>query len=519
MIKRLLLVIGCLAAFCSSSAHAVYFPAGIDWANPSQNRFILSIYLNMLGRAPQEREISNASRFLSPNDNSQARLDLFKELLNNREYQQIFGAQENLWKVYRAPDKNYNNGNGYWRYLSANSRPSGFENWRLSGSSSESVAASMAHYYDTFCYQGTPCIIDPKLAYKRGNSEYATARPVAHACADESRLVSQFEWVANNGTTYPRGTDGTTLCMGQHYFKAEGTVLQRFQCDSGYMNCQRDEARDIRGQRTGRDSNGKPTLFFADGTRLVLTSHNPATGTDQTRTENSITQEPVLVDSTRNGQHSCADPAVANSKFRWRSTNGTSESNGIGSSTVCMDNFYYQIEGTNLKRFDCATGFRGCRANPSKDIAAEKRKRVEGFPGLEFSNGTTLALIKKGAAGETAQTTNRSNVTAPAQPTQRRLAGQHECADSALRVSQFRWTKQSGTSSWPDGVAGRYVCLNDSYYEIQGSTLRHHQCSANYQDCRANRRNDLIAVSDTKDGNGNMTLIFANGDRLSLISR
>lgn len=518
MIKRLLLTIGCLAAICSSSAQAVYFPAGIDWANPSQNRFILSMYLNMLGRAPQDRETRNASRFLTPSDTSQTRLDLFKEVLGTREYQRNFGDQDNQWRVFNAPDMNYNNGIGYWRYIASNSQPSGFEAWHLSGTSSESVAESMAHYYDTYCFQGTPCLRDPALAYKRGNSSYAAATPVAHACTDESNLVSQFEWIANNGTTYPRGTDGTTLCMGQHYFKAVGVVLQRYQCESGYQNCQRDESRDIRGQRTGRDSNGNPTLFFADGTRLVLTSHNPISS--QTVTDNTIKQAPVLVDSTRSDQHGCANPAIANGKFRWRNSNGSSESNAIGNSTICMDNFYYQIDGLSLKRFDCAARFTDCRANPSKDIAAAKRKRVDGYPGLEFRNGTTLALVKKSTvSSQTSQTTNNTNSTVPVQPAQRRHAGQHECADSTLRVSQFRWTKQNGSSSWPDGVAGRYVCLDDAYYEIQGATLRHHQCSANYQNCSPNRRNDLIAISDSKDGSGNVTLVFANGDQLSLISR
>ncbi len=516
MIKRLLLVLSCLAAICSSPAHAVYFPAGIDWANPSPNRFIVSMYLNMLARAPQEREISNATRILSSNDNSKTRLDLFKQILGNREYQQIFGAQDNLWRVYRAPDKNYNNGNGYWRYLAASRKPAGFENWHLSGTSSESVADSIAHYYNSFCYQGTPCIVDPALAYKRGDRAYASNQSLTHACADESQLVSQFEWVAINGTTYPRGTDSTTLCMGQHYYKAAGVVLQHFQCDSGYQNCQRDQSKDIRGQRTGRNSQGKPTLFFADGTRLIQTSHNRTT--NQSQINSPATGEPAFVDSSRNGSHGCADSTVASSTFRWRSATGTSESNGIGATTVCMDNFYYQIEGVALKRFDCAAGFRTCRPNPSKDITADKRKRVDGYPGLEFRSGTTLALIKQSTSSSQPARATTGNTTTP-QPGQRRVAGQHECADSALRVSQFRWTKQNGASNWPEGVADRYVCLDNAYYEIQGSTLRHHQCTANYQNCRANRRSDLIAVSDTKDGRGNMTLIFANGDRLSLISR
>ena len=37
--------------------------------------------------------------------------------------------------------------------------------------------------------------------------------------------------------------------------------------------------------------------------------------------------------------------------------------------------------------------------------------------------------------------------------------------------------------------------------------------------CRANSRQDLIALQDGKDQSGYRTLVFANGDKLSLISR
>ncbi len=519
MLRRYLLLIGCMLAMGSSQSHAVYFPAGIDWANPSQNRFVLSLYLNMLGRAPDNTETLNSSRFLSRSDTSQRRLDLFKNLLGTSEYQQIFPTQDNQWRVYRAPDHNY--GAGYWRYQAAQTQPAGFQSWYLSGSSSESIAEAMAHHYSTYCFRGTPCIAEPADAYKRGLRSPSIDTLTAHACADESNLKSQFQWVGTNGTTYPRGVDDSTLCMGQHYFKANGLVLQRYQCAPGYIDCQRDQTGDIRGRRTGTDSNGNPTTIFADGSRLTLTSSSKAALNNSNRTDDSnFTAQPDW------REHNCANPDMTTSLFRWQGPSGATDSIGIGTTTICMNDGYYEIEGINLKRFDCTAGYRNCQAAPAKNVAAEKRKRIDGHPGLEFRNGTTLALVKRGTNNTAARSRNQTasptvtiESTTPIQSPSRRRAGQHECADTTLRVSQFRWSKQNGDTSWPDGVDGRFVCLQNSYYEIDNSTLRHHQCSTNFTNCRANRRNDLIAIRESSDNNGYRTLFFANGDQLSLISR
>ena len=516
MTKRWLLAMGFLGAIHSIPSNAVYFPGGIDWANPSPKQFVSSIYLNALGRAPQDNELRAASRFLSRSDTSQTRLDFFNKVLETSEYRQIFGVQDKTWRVYRAPDLNY--GRGFWRYRAANSKPSDFERWRLSSKSSESVAVSMAHYYETYCYQSTPCITDPARAFKRGTELTSTYSPQpAHACSDASNLVGQFEWIGLNGTTYPQGTNRTTLCMGNYYYEAKGVVLHRFQCDHGYLNCRRDKARDIRGQRLGRDTNGKPTLFFADGTRLILASHSPNPDQGQPDYQNQTYQnegtDPLPVDKLA---HGCADPSQTNSIFRWNSSNGTTNSAGIGTNTICMDNHFYKVAGTILERFDCAPGFRDCIATPAKNITAKKRTTVNGFPGLEFHNGTTLALIKNPKPLAHSTTTTSPLTTETATP---RLPGQHECGVPAQRTSQFRWTQKSGQLSWPDGVAGRFVCLRDSYFQIQGATLRHHQCDASFRNCRENRRKDLIAVRNTIDENGHQTLVFANGDKLSLISR
>jgi len=108
------------------AAGAVYFPSGIDWTNPSQNRFTQSLYLNMLGRAPSARESSDAVSSLRRNDNRVARLRLFESIVQSSEYRRNFNATDSSWQVFRAPDYNYNNGSGFYRYQAALSQPPGF---------------------------------------------------------------------------------------------------------------------------------------------------------------------------------------------------------------------------------------------------------------------------------------------------------------------------------------------------------------------------------------------------------
>ena len=90
---------------------------------------------------------------------------------------------------------------------------------------------------------------------------------------------------------------------------------------------------------------------------------------------------------------------------------------------------------------------------------------------------------------------------------------------ATARLSQFRWSRRDGSTDWPDGVDGRIVCLDNAYYEIDDFTLRHFECAGDFQNCRASRGKDLIAIRDSKDNNGLRTLMFANGEQLSLISR
>jgi len=229
------------------TANAVYFPGGIDWTNPSQARFAQSLYLNMLGRAPDARESRDAVSTLRRNDNRIARLRLFESIVQSSEYRRSFTTTDASWQVYRAPDYNYNNGSGFYRYQAALSQPAGFtaipDGQRLFA---KSVAQSVAHYYNAFCYRGDPCIDNPELAHERGGSNGLAQRAGsnAHNCAEQSKLTSQFKWVAINGTTYPRGIGRDTICLDDGYFKANQLTLERFDCDRGYENCRRNRAQD-----------------------------------------------------------------------------------------------------------------------------------------------------------------------------------------------------------------------------------------------------------------------------------
>lgn len=505
MLTRLIAVSIVLCSLFAARSHAVYFPSGIDWANESQARFIMSLYLNILGRAPGTAELRTMTQRLARNDSSQARLDLFKRFLSSDEYQKLFPDADDSWQVYRAPDMNDNGGNGRWRYRPAQSRPSGFDHWQLSGSSTLPVAKAMAEFYSAYCYAGTPCVQDPDVASRRDDPRRVDPhQPSTHACADDSIQVVTFAWFAVNGTTYPRGTDANTLCMGDHYYHASGTLLQRFQCESGYRNCKRDNSRDIRGERIGRDDNGNPALFFRDGSRLVLM--------------NNESSEPAITAT----QHDCADNSKITRYYQWRGPNGTSESRGVGGTTICMDDYYYKIEGMTLKHHGCNRGFTNCAANPQKDIVAQRRTRVDGKSALQFRDGTILSLLDKAppiSSGERVQDKGKSgSETTRVQPA-RRLAGQHECGVPELISSQFQWRRSDGTIQRLDGVANKTVCMDNAFYVIDGMVLRHHQCSGNFQSCRQSRGKDLIALREGNNAYGLRTLAFANGDQLSLISR
>lgn len=514
MISRKSAILTLLAVLFSAPAKAVYFPDGVAWTHPSSEQFVLSLYLNTLGRAPQQAELNNQTDHVSKNDSREQRLALFQRFVRSREYQRLFQESERRWSLYRAPDYNYENGNGYWRYLAATSAPAGFEQWNTDGPYSQSIAATLASYYNSYCYQGLPCANNPAAARTRGSiNESVPASNNTHACADESQQNSQFVWVANNGTTYPQGIDNQILCMGQHYYQVVNLDLQRYQCEVGYLNCKRNVSLDLNGRRSGQDQNGNPTLFFADGSRLTFTdtiSQPNTSGNDQTtRTERQSGQ-----------QHECADSSLTTSQYRWRGPNGTSVSRGVDTTVVCMEDFYYVIEGTNLRRYDCNASFFNCQRSSSGDISATKRTRVNGNPGLEFRNGTTLTLIRRATQNAPAASSRAPTNDVLLAPTSRtRTQNKHDCADAVRRKSQFRWLKQDGSSTWPDGIDGRIVCLADSYYVIKGITLRHHQCEQGFTNCRANSRKDLIATRNTQSSNGYNTLIFANGDQLSILNK
>ncbi len=501
-----------LLIFVPISASAAYFPDGIDWTHPSQSRFVQSLYLNMLGRAPSASETRERVNNLRRIDNRTARLRTFEALAESAEYQRAFRDTDKAWQIFQAPDYNYNNGVGYWRYTAAVSRPADFQRLTTKRFFSEGIAASLANYYNAFCYTGEPCLDNPELARGRGTGAVVqTTTTEIHACADPANVNSQFKWVAINGTTYPRGIGRNTICLEDSYFVAEELTLKHYQCDSGYENCRRNPDVDLIASRAGTDNSGYPSLFFRDGSRLALTNIEPAVESSDVLANTNSDSE-LLFDPNA---HDCADSRKTTSRFTWIGPNRSAESKGIGASIICMDNFYYAVERLTLVRHQCRAGFLDCQPDTRNNLSAEKRTRVNGNPGLLFANGTTLSLT----ARDVVSTTRReSNVNAQViTPTDSRLQihSGADCADPKKRMSQFRW-KSDGLNSWPDGIDGRFICQNDSYYEIEPTRLRHYTCQSNYTGCRANPRKDIAVSQASNDG---LSWTLNNGDQLMLISR
>ena len=538
MLKRVLFTILLLTPF---AVGAVNFPGGIDWTNPSPDRYVQSLYLNMLGRAPTDQETRTGISSLRRSDNRTARLRLFEAILGTPEYRNAFTGTGGDWQIFRAPDYNYNNGNGFWRYKAGVVAPDGFST--IPGGSrgySDSIASTLAHYFNAYCYRGEPCVDNPELARERTESlanathQSTTGNTSVHACADTTRQTAQFKWVATNGTTYPRGINNNTICMDNYYYQAEQLILKRYDCDTGFSHCRRTIDLDLRASRTGNDNSGNPAWFFRDGSRLVSLNSDPVTNSSNSRgvTNNSNSEAQLLGDV-----HACADPAATTSEFSWRRSSRDTVAKGIGGNTVCMQDHYYVIKRLSLERFSCQRGYNNCQPDPQKNLTASRRTSVNGKPGLLFANGDTLSLTQLGAeAGSSTNDSSRTNTrttnndsqinrsrvenssaTAPANTGNQRsrpVSGS-ACANPTQRVSQFRWVSD-GLSSWPDGVDGRIICLNNNYYEIGPSNLRHYTCQSNFSNCTANANRDLRVTSVSEDGN---TRSLSNGDEITLISR
>ncbi len=523
------------------AAGAVYFPGGIDWTNPSQSSFVQSLYLNMLGRAPTDSETRTAVRTLRRNDNRTARLRTFDSILQSAEYRGLFANTSNNWRVFQAPDYNYPD--GHYRYRAATTQPDGFSDIPNGARSfTERVAESIAHYYNAFCYTGEPCIDNPEFARNRHTNALAQQTvPAAHTCADQNQLTSQFKWVAVNGTTYPQGTDRNTVCVNNGYFKINQLSLERFDCDPGYSNCSRNQRLDLRASRAGNDSDGHASLFFRDGSRLArietasiestsqLPGRSDNSGSGNNRVVVTAPTDPLLADA-----HACADPSQTKSRFTWQTASRSAESKGIGTTIVCMDNYYYAVKRTELHRYNCESGFINCTADPRNNLTAVQTRRINGNPALEFANGTTLILTNRNvtqpptqgnsrtpAASSSQSNNNRRPSTRPStrpesQPNrQPSVYSGSDCANSKLRLSQFRW-KSQGLSSWPDGIDGKIICLNDSYYEVTRNSLLNFSCQRNYSNCTANPAKNLTVQQTSDDGT---VWTLTNGDQITLITR
>ena len=168
-----------------------------------------------------------------------------------------------------------------------------------------------------------------------------------------------------------------------------------------------------------------------------------------------------------------------------------------------------------LSRHNCDAGYTNCRPDPANNLTAERRTRVNGKPGLLFSNGTSVAITARDVAPERTTPDYRNNTSVASGTTSRgqRYSGT-ECADTKKRLSQFRW-KSNGLSSWPDGVDGKLICLNDSYYELEQTKVRSYRCQRNYSNCVANPGEDFNITSVSEDG---MVWTLSNGDQITLIT-
>ena len=497
--------------FLPISASAVYFPNGIDWTHPAQNRFVQSLYLNVLGRAPNSDEISDLVSRLRSNDNRNARLRLFQQILDSSEYKRIFRQNDRSWQVYRAPDFNFNQGNGYWRYSAGGDKiPEGFSPMPQRQTFTPSVAQSIASYHDAFCYRGEPCIDNPELARERNvNVHSQTGGATAHACAESANLTSQFKWVAVNGTTYPRGIGHDTICMEDSYFSVNDLALQHYRCESAYNNCRRHPDLDIRAIRFARDNNGDPAWFFRDGSRLVLLETDI---TNSSGVSTGVAPTPGQDTSLTNSSepHDCADDSLTTSTFLWESPTQTAESKGIGGRIICMNNFYYIIDRLVLTRYQCEPGFRNCQPDPANNLTAEDRTTVNGKPGLAFPNGSTVSLTQLATPADRTKPGNANRANSAAG----NFSGK-DCAVPNKRLSKFRW-KSDGLSSWPEGVDGRFVCLNDHYYEVGQQKLHYYECRRNFSRCRADSRKDIDIVRPGSDG---ASWFLSNGDQLFLVTQ
>lgn len=95
----------------SSIAHAIANPTAIDWGTPSAAAFVTSLYVGVLGRAPESTAVV-AGWAASVTGSMQSRLNVFHGFINSPEYRGRYGSVSGRYAVWanncpRSPANRY----------------------------------------------------------------------------------------------------------------------------------------------------------------------------------------------------------------------------------------------------------------------------------------------------------------------------------------------------------------------------------------------------------------------------
>lgn len=105
--------LACLVALAggSSTAHAIANPTAINWGTPSAAAFVTSLYIGVLGRAPESAAVV-AGWAASVTGSMQSRLNVFNGFINSAEYRGKYGSVTGPYAVWanncpRSPANRY----------------------------------------------------------------------------------------------------------------------------------------------------------------------------------------------------------------------------------------------------------------------------------------------------------------------------------------------------------------------------------------------------------------------------
>ena len=147
-----------------------------------------SLYLNMLGRAPNASESRNAVTTLRRNDNRIARLRLFESLVQSSEYKRAFTTSDSSWQVFRAPDYNYNNGAGFYPIRQRCHNPKDSPLFPMAGDHSPGALRKALLTITTHFATGViPALITPSLHATAALTDLHKQSPATHTAVLNSR--------------------------------------------------------------------------------------------------------------------------------------------------------------------------------------------------------------------------------------------------------------------------------------------------------------------------------------------